>query len=96
MRKPKLEVNEAEAIIPRQGMTLLLHALDSLRDKLTKGGKSAATARETKALAVVRAMRTAQKKRPADDGEELPPAKQVAGSDAAVAAASATTGTNDL
>ena len=83
-----IDVAQEEQVIPRQAMTLLLHSLDKLRDKLAKGGKSAATAREEKALATMTAMRLAQKKRPAE-GSDLPPAKQVAGSEAAVSAAAA-------
>ena len=80
------DVDQEEQIIPRQGMTLLLHALDQIRDKLAKGGSKQAAARETKAQAVLLAMRTAQKKRPAEDTQPMPPAKQSAGSEATVAA----------
>ena len=83
----RIDLDQQDQIIPRQAMTLLLHALDKIREKISKGGKPAAAAREAKAQAVVIAMRTAQKKRPVDDKAEQPPAKQVAGSDAAVTAA---------
>ena len=80
-------LDQPDQIIPRQAMTLLLHALDRIREKIYKGGKPAAVARDAKALTAVTAMRTAQKKRPADDKAEQPPAKQISGSEAAVAAA---------
>ena len=83
----QIDLDQPDQIIPRQAMTLLMHALDRIRDKISKGGKPAAVARDAKALAVVTAMRTAQKKRPADDEAEQPPAKQISGSEAAVAAA---------
>ena len=86
-----IDVDTPEQIIPRQGMMLLLHSLDKFRDILSKKvGKVATAVREEKALTALKAMRAAQKKRPAEHSEAAPPAKQVAGSDETVDAVEAT------